>query len=160
MSPDGSIYVAEFDGFWDAGPNANVSRYRWISRDTAGFQTPLSTTSPANTSPGEQLYQQRCASCHQTDGSGVSGAFPPLARTPRVNGAIETLVSVLLDGLSDPLEVDGIVYNGAMPPWRDTLSDRQIADLLSYMRQAWGNDASNISARDVARIRNIKQPLQ
>ncbi len=147
LGPDGSLYVAEFDGFWDAGPNANVSRYRWV-QDAATPQAAMAGTAPRPL--GERTYGERCASCHQPSGGGVSGVFPPLAGTPRVNGDPAGLIDAVLNGLSGPLEVDGVVYNGAMAPWRDTLDDETIAAVLTYIRRSWGNSADAVTAADVA----------
>ena len=149
LGPDGALYVAEFDGFWDPGPNAKVSRYRWLR----GAQARAYTAPQTALSPGEQIYTSKCAACHQNQGQGVPGTFPPLANTDWVTGDSRRLVEVVLDGLEGEIEVNGATYTGTMAPWRDVLSDDEIAKALSYIRTAWGNSASQILPAQVRALR-------
>jgi len=93
---------------------------------------------------GETVYQTNCASCHQANGQGVPGAFPPLAgHVPELlapEGGRTYLVHVLLYGLQGSITVDGQTYNGVMPAWQQ-LDDAQLADVLSYVSTAWENEA-------------------
>ncbi|MEX2542266.1 MAG: c-type cytochrome [Trueperaceae bacterium] len=93
---------------------------------------------------GEQTYVSSCQGCHQAEGQGMAGVFPPLAgNMPRLHnaeGGREYLIDVLLHGLSGQIEVNGETYNGSMPPWT-SLSDEQIAAVLNHELTAWGNDA-------------------
>ncbi len=102
---------------------------------------------------GKAVYTLTCIACHGMDGMGVPEAFPPLDGTPRVAGEPETLVKVVLHGMTGPLEVGGVKYNAAMPPLGAALNDQQVADVLTYIRQTWSNDAAAVSAEDVATIR-------
>ncbi|MEE2783317.1 MAG: ThuA domain-containing protein [Pseudomonadota bacterium] len=149
LGPDGALYVAEFDGFWDPGPNAKVSRYRWLR----GAQARAYTATQTALSPGEQIYTSKCAACHQNQGQGVPGTFPPLVNTDWVTGDSRRLVEVVLNGLEGEIEVNGATYTGTMAPWRDALSDDEIAKALSYIRTAWGNNASPISPAQVRALR-------
>jgi len=106
----------------------------------------------AKVHPGKSLYGQYCGSCHQTDGSGVPGMYPPLAETKYVNGDVEWLVESLVNGLEGPITVKGEEYNNLMPPM-DYLSDKEIADILSYIRQSFGNDAEAVTEEQVKQIR-------
>jgi cytochrome c6 len=83
---------------------------------------------------GRALYVANCAACHQENGSGYQRVYPRLAgnRVVRLPDASPTLTYVL----------DG---RGSMPPFRDQLTKVQIADIVSYVREAWGNDASPVS---------------
>ena len=92
---------------------------------------------------GETIFSQRCAACHQTTGLGVAGAFPPLVDSPWVTEDPETVVRILLLGISGPIEVNGNVYNGRMPAFGE-LSDEEISRVATYVRQSWGNDASAV----------------
>ena len=149
LGPDGALYVAEFDGFWDAGPNSNVSRYRWL-RGSAAAEHQASTN---QISLGEQVYTSRCAACHQNNGQGVPGSFPPLVETDWVTGDTTRLIKTVLDGLSGEITVNGETYSGVMAPWRDALSDREVSSVLTYIRSSWGNNASHISPEEVAEQR-------
>jgi len=105
---------------------------------------------------GKRLYTQNCVVCHQPNGMGVAGQFPPLAGSEWVltegNHAENHLVLLVLNGLQGTFEVKGQQYNNAMVPWKQ-LSDDQIADILTYIRSDWGNNASAITADFVAKIR-------
>jgi mono/diheme cytochrome c family protein len=105
---------------------------------------------------GKRLYTVNCVACHQANGQGVAGQFPPLAGSEWVVGGDwhgdNHLVKILLQGLQGPIQVEGVTYNGAMPPWKQ-LKDEQIASILTYIRNEWGNQASPITAEQVAKIR-------
>lgn len=102
---------------------------------------------------GEQVYAAVCTSCHQSTGLGVVGVFPPLVGSEWVSGNPEILVGVVLHGLSGPIDVKGAPYNGAMPPWGASLSDDDVANVLTYVRSAWGNTSPSVDAGIVAPIR-------
>ncbi|TDJ27620.1 MAG: cytochrome c [Gammaproteobacteria bacterium] len=154
LGPDGSLYLAEFDGFWDAGPNSKVTRYRWVTgSDAVGNLPNVAHPTHGDGSPGQQIYNARCASCHQASGQGVSGVFPPLAGAKWVVGDASQLVELILDGISGELEVKGVTYNSAMPPWANSLNDEQIAAVLTHIRSSWGNTAAPITAEEVAGVR-------
>lgn len=93
---------------------------------------------------GEETYTANCAACHQAEGAGIPGAFPPLAgHMPTIvaaEGGREYLLHVMLYGLQGEIQVLGAAYNGVMPPWPQ-LSDEQIAAVLNHELHAWGNDA-------------------
>lgn len=101
----------------------------------------------------ESVFQKNCASCHQSNGRGVSGAFPPLAGSPWVTGDRETPIRVVLLGLAGAIAVDGNTYSGVMPSFKDVLSDREIALATSHARTSFGNTASAIATDDVAKVR-------
>jgi mono/diheme cytochrome c family protein len=102
---------------------------------------------------GEQLYGTHCADCHGAQGQGVAGAYPPLAgnRAVRMVPAAN-LVQVVLRGGYAPATV-GNPRPFGMPPFQMLLSDEEVAAVVSYIRQAWGNQASGVSALDVTRHR-------
>jgi mono/diheme cytochrome c family protein len=102
---------------------------------------------------GARLYARACASCHMAQGQGVDGTFPPLVASEWVTGPPGHLVRIVLHGVTGPLMVDGEEYAGTMPPQGAALSDADIAALSSYVRTAWGNDASPVTAAEVAAIR-------
>ncbi len=102
---------------------------------------------------GESIYERTCAVCHQRDGSGVDGAFPPLDGSPRTTGDPAKAIRIVLHGMTGPVDVPGkLTVNSLMPPLA-TLDDSEIADVLTFIRHAWSNDAPGITEKDVARIR-------
>jgi mono/diheme cytochrome c family protein len=108
---------------------------------------------PASASDGGAIYTANCSSCHQSDGQGIAGAFPPLAGNPTVTGNPITVITIVKDGLEGRLAVNGQAYSGIMPRWRDLLSDEQIADVISYIRSSWKNDAPGVSTADVQSVK-------
>lgn len=102
---------------------------------------------------GEKIYSTYCASCHQQDGKGAPGRYPPLAGTDWVTGDKERLINLLLAGLEGPIEVNGENYNAVMPQ-HSFLTDREAAEVLTYIRQSFGNDASAITEKEVTKIRD------
>jgi mono/diheme cytochrome c family protein len=103
------------------------------------------------TAKGAQIYAQNCASCHQAGGAGVPGGFPPLAGNPYVTGPPTPVIHTLLYGLSGA-QVEGKSYAAQMPPWKGTLSNGDIAAVITYIRSAWGNKGSPVTAADVAKV--------
>ncbi len=86
---------------------------------------------------GKKVYSN-CIACHQADGKGLPGMFPPLAGSEWVAGGTKRLTAILLNGASGPLKVGGQPYNQLMPPW-NTLSDEKLAQVLTYVRRTFGN---------------------
>lgn len=107
---------------------------------------PMRDTNP------ESLYATNCAMCHQADGTGQAGTFPPLADSSWVTEDPETPVRVMLLGIGGEIEVAGATYNGVMPS-QAHLDDEQIALLATKIRTSWGNEASEVTPELVAEIR-------
>ena len=102
---------------------------------------------------GQKLYDDSCAACHQTSGWGAEGVAPMLVQSPWVLGSEGRLVRIALYGVRGPIEVNGHVYNLEMEFPQFGFSDQDLADVLTYVRKAWGNDAGRI---DPATIRAIR----
>lgn len=102
---------------------------------------------------GEQVYTSRCASCHQTNGQGIPGVFPPLAGSEWVTDDKGWLVRIILGGLNGEIEVKGTTYSGAMPPWGQHLSDDEVAALATHVRTSWGNDTTEVTPEEVQKVR-------
>jgi ubiquinol-cytochrome c reductase cytochrome b subunit len=122
---------------------------------TAGSTTGSTAggTTPATAGSGATVYSTNCAGCHGATGTGVPKTFPPLASNPVVVGDPSKVIPIVLNGLTGNVTVKGATYNGTMPPWKATLSNKQIADVLTYIRNAWGNKASTITEAQVAAVR-------
>jgi mono/diheme cytochrome c family protein len=102
---------------------------------------------------GSQIYSSRCANCHQGNGEGVAGAFPPLNKASWVTDNKGQIIRILLHGLVGEMEVRGNTYNGNMPAWGSQLSDAEIAAVITHVRQSWDNDASEVTKEEVATVR-------
>lgn len=103
--------------------------------------------------PGKKVYNSVCLACHMADGSGVPGMHPPLIESDFVNGDKEELIKITLEGLSGKIEVNGETYNSIMPP-HSHLSNKEIADVLTYIRGSFGNNSSEITPEEVEEVRN------
>lgn len=103
---------------------------------------------------GSVVYAGNCAACHQATGMGLSGVFPPLVGSAWVVENEGRLVQILLHGVQGELVVNGVTYNGVMPAFPQ-LSDGELAAVLTYIRQSWGNTGSEISAAQVAAGREL-----
>ncbi|MGJ8672291.1 c-type cytochrome [Rubritalea sp.] len=102
---------------------------------------------------GQQVYQQFCIACHGENGEGAgNGTFPPLAQSDWLVGSAERAIQILLHGLEGPVEVDGKVYNLAMPP-QGALNDEQIAAVLSHVRSNFGNKEAGVTTKQVVNAR-------
>ncbi|MGO2132890.1 MAG: c-type cytochrome [Halomonas sp.] len=95
---------------------------------------------------GEALFGVHCSACHQASGQGVPGAFPPLVGSHWVQGDPAVPVAIVHDGLQGPIEVEGQSFQGVMPAFAGKLSNAEIAGIITYARQAWGNDADPVDA--------------
>jgi mono/diheme cytochrome c family protein len=111
---------------------------------------------PAELMAGKNIYDQFCKACHMNDGTGVQGMNPPLAGTDWVLGDKERLIGVILNGLNEPVEIKGDIYQNAMAP-HNFLDDQQIADVLTFVRQSFGNKASAVETMEVAAMRKQNQ---
>jgi len=101
---------------------------------------------------GEKVYLENCAACHQPDGTGLRGAFPPLAGSDYLENDRKTVLTTALFGLSGEITVNGQTYNGVMPSM-GYLSDAELSAALTYVLNSWGNDYAAVSEAEVAALR-------
>lgn len=108
---------------------------------------------------GEAMYLEHCAVCHQPDGKGIPGFFPPLAGNPSVtaNGKSDVLqyLGRIIFGFHGSLIVNGQLYTGRMPPigYRGHINDTELLALINYQRSAWGNHGRHITLSELAEAR-------
>ncbi len=152
--PDGSLYIVDSqvgrvwrimyypDGIKETGP-PTAPKVIPDSREAA-------VSAPA--SPGKRVYDTYCMACHMSNGLGAPGMNPPLAGTKWVLGEKERLIRVVLEGLDEQVEIKGETYQNVMAA-HDFLNDQQIADVLTYIRQNFGNNASAIRPEEVSAVR-------
>jgi nitrite reductase (NO-forming) len=113
---------------------------------------PDDTSLAARVSRGEAVFRGTCSTCHQLDGRGIPGVFPPLASSDYLMADKPRSIRVVLAGLSGPVEVNGTKFDGVMPPLAN-LTDHEIADVLSFVRNSFGNKGEAVSDPEVASAR-------
>ena len=102
---------------------------------------------------GRKLYAAHCAACHQADGQGLAGAFPPLAGSDYLaSGGPAIAINVVLNGLTGPIKVNGKDYSSVMPNM-SYLSDSDVADVVTYVFNSWGNPGGEVNSAEVAAAR-------
>ncbi len=128
--------------------------YTWPGDELAAGVTPLSPDQLALMQQGEAFYAG-CATCHGRDGKGVAGLAPALADASWVTGPPEWLGRIILQGMTGPVEVNGEVFDGVMPPHgqQPQLDDATLAGLMTYLRRSWGHTADPVTVSQVAAIR-------
>ena len=104
-------------------------------------------------SDGEGLYNANCAACHQPTGQGLTGAFPPLANSDYLMKDRSRAIATVIEGLSGEIEVNDQPFNAVMPGMGH-LSDAEIAAILTYVTNSWGNEASAFNTDEVTKIRS------
>jgi len=103
---------------------------------------------------GKKIFAANCQTCHQANGLGVPGQYPPLAGSEFTTGGSRRPGMIVLKGLQGPVTVKGQKFGSAvMQPWDKTLTDQKIADVLTYERSDWGNSASPVTAEQIAALR-------
>ncbi len=117
----------------------------------------LLAVGPARAAPpdGAALYWMNCASCHQPDGRGLAGAIPPLARSDYLHADVRRAIGVVLGGASGSITVNGSRFAGVMPAF-DHLADGDVAAVLSWVLQEWGNSGPTVMVRDVGAVRSAR----
>ncbi len=117
----------------------------------------LSDTAKQQYLAGQEIYfrDAHCATCHQPNGQGLDPAFPSLARSPWVNGEPDRLIKLTLFGLMGPLELNGKKYDGTVPmtPFGGLLKDDEIAAVLTFVRNSFGNQSDPVTVEQVQKIR-------
>ena len=109
-------------------------------------------TLAASMKRGSVVFQSYCLACHQANAAGVPNLYPPLIKTKYVLGEKNALITIVLKGLTGEIQVGEDTFNGMMPP-HNFLTDQQAADVLTYVRNSFGNKAPQIKVTDVKAMR-------
>jgi len=150
--------------------SARASQPRWVSAflgnkltfggsaTQADYLRTLLGTPPKAPSRGQQIYEMACLPCHQPEGKGLPGVYPPLAGSEWVRGDSSRLIKILLHGLGGSITVAGQSFglrpDAIVMPSLGGLTDEQIADVLTYVRNGYGEKAGDVPADDVKKIRS------
>jgi mono/diheme cytochrome c family protein len=121
------------------------------------WSAPVQTVLAGSVARGKQVYLTQCLACHQVDAAGVQGMNPPLIKTKFVLGDKPSLVKIVLNGMTGAVDINGDTYHNVMAPHSE-LTDQQIADVLTYVRNSFGNKASAVTVAQVKAIRATNKP--
>ena len=150
----GGAYLGRYAGNFSGEGLDYLGGAPRVATKTRGNAGPEQTVELTPVEKGKKIFSANCATCHQATGLGVAGQYPPLAGSEIVNGGARRPTMIVLKGLQGPITVKGQHFGSAvMQPWEKTLNDEKIADVLTYVRQEWGNTAGPISKEGVAALR-------
>jgi len=164
FAPDGSMYIGETEKgrIWKVqfkGDRENFGPSQLVEMEERKTLSHIATPDivtdriePKDMAIGQKIYNQYCMACHQSNGMGASGRFPTLNGTDWVTGDKERLVHLILNGMEGAIEVNGEIYDGVMPQ-HSFLNDDQIADVLTYIRTHFDNQAGSVTAEEVENYR-------
>ena len=136
-----SVYLGD-----RAGPNLAAVTQASQSASTGAL------TQDEQVKAGQQLFAGTCSVCHQANGAGLAGVFPPLAKSDYLAADVKRAVGVVLKGLSGKVTVNAQEYNSVMPPMNQ-LNDDEVANILSYVLNSWGNPGGRVTKDEVKAIR-------
>lgn len=100
---------------------------------------------------GKQIYEELCVTCHLAEGTGMEGVFPPLANSDYLVKNKERSIHAIKFGQEGEITVNGTVYNNVMPA--QGLSDQEVADVMNYIQNSWGNKGKYVSVKDVEQVK-------
>ncbi|MCG7502229.1 MULTISPECIES: copper-containing nitrite reductase [Tenacibaculum] len=101
---------------------------------------------------GKQIYTKTCFACHQANGEGIPNAFPPLAKSDYLNADVKRAIDIILHGKTGEITVNGQKYNSVMT--KQALNDQEVADVLTYVYNSWGNNKTNVSVNTVMEVKS------
>jgi mono/diheme cytochrome c family protein len=147
----GDMYIMRNGADVGGQMGAFPSQVYYPYRSYAEIPNPLN----GGTVRGGKLYGQYCSICHQPNGMGVPGQFPPLAQSDWVvEEGPNRIIRLVLNGIQGPITVSGQQFNNAMPPWREIMNDADIAAVTTYIRSTWGNKAPPVTPEQVKAVRD------
>ncbi|WP_373513579.1 PQQ-dependent sugar dehydrogenase [Persicitalea sp.] len=164
MGPDGSLYISDSvtGKIWRIiykESKENFGKNQLAKMEKRKTLTHLRTPDKIKdnlarniANEGQKIYNLYCISCHQKDGMGDGSRYPPLGKSEWVIGDKKRLLKVLLNGLKEPITVNGKHFNGEMPKY-NFLSDADISKVTSYIRLNFENNAGAIQEKEVANVR-------
>lgn len=108
---------------------------------------------------GKKIYNSYCATCHKPNGEGMSGVYPPLAKSDYLKKqSKEEIIQSVVFGLTGKIKVNGKTYNGVMTPIPSNYSSADIAAVLTYVYSSWGNPGTAVSTQDVDKVKKAGKP--
>jgi len=126
-----------------------------LSTIAVSFQPAFAQNAPSellkSMAKGKETYSTYCQSCHMEQGEGLEGVFPPLAKSDYLMADKKRTIRQIINGISGPIKVNGISYEGEMPGY--PLSDEEVADLMNFIRNSFGNKGGATTTAEVAAAR-------
>lgn len=110
--------------------------------------------SPEEYEAGRKVYLSSCVACHQANGQGVEGAFPPLANSDYLLADKNRTIDIVAHGMDGEITVNGITYNAIMAS--QSLSKKEVKDVVNYILNAWGNDGGEVTMKEVHDVMSKK----
>ena len=161
VAPNGDVYLATSNRDWnptcEGFPIAEddriirLSKVRTLTKKKQNRLVKERSKTPAIADNGKHLYDIYCAACHKPDGLGLVDVFPPLAGSEWIKKD-SIMVGLIVKGLTDSITVKGLPYKGEMPAF-NFLSNQDIADIITYVRQSFTNKETSIYFKQVEKIR-------
>ena len=164
MGPDGSLYLSdtELGRIWKVTYTGDRDNFGSPQLDSFAYRNQMANIRQphpdrdiisSNSLVHNNTYFLYCSGCHQPNGTGATGRFPPLKGTDWVTGDKKRLIHLVLNGMEGDIEVNGEMYNGVMPQ-HQFLSDSAVADVLTYIRKSFGNNADAVEVAEVTKVRS------
>jgi len=132
----------------------DYSKVETISADIETMTIPQDDAAAAKYPNGAKIYATKCFVCHQVNGEGIAGAFPPLKNSDYLLADKKRAVKQVLNGSNEPMEVNGATYTIPMPFQVDTHQDA--VDVINYVLNAWGNNGGTITLDEVKDIKIVR----
>jgi nitrite reductase (NO-forming) len=120
--------------------------------DQGAPEAPIAGSISERIELGKQIYARTCLACHQEEGQGIANAFPPLAKADYLNADVERAINIVLHGLTGEITVNGSKYNSVMTA--QTLTDEQVANVLTYVYNSWGNNGTEVTPMMVTKAKS------
>ena len=131
---------------------AKVTNSQVTTNEATSIKETSNKTLAQQIEEGKKVYQRTCIACHQVQGQGLEGAFPPLAKADYLNADVDRAIETVLKGHTGGITVNGKQYNSVMPP--QPLTSEQIADVLTYVYHNWENNKTVVSPERVKKVRD------
>lgn len=150
----GGVYLGRYSGNFSGDGLDPLGGAPRTPKKGTGPATEQTTAELSPAARGKKIFAANCQTCHQANGLGVPAQYPPLAGSEFTTGGSRRPAMIVLKGLQGPVTVKGQKFGSAvMQPWDKTLTDQKIADVLTYERSEWGNNASPVTAEQIAALR-------
>lgn len=114
-----------------------------FEEETKSAEPPIKLSLSEKIEFGKNIFQHTCFACHQANGEGIANAFPPLAKSDYLNADVSRAIDIVLHGKRGEVKVNGVVFNSVMPA--QTLTDREVANVLTYVYSSWGNNKTEVT---------------
>ncbi|MEZ5415471.1 MAG: copper-containing nitrite reductase [Opitutaceae bacterium] len=148
-----AIYLGDQAEAGTAAQKREAELEKKIAAEIKNNPAIASLTKEVQMERGKRVYMQVCFACHLPDGKGMPKVFPPLAQSDYLLADKDRAIRIVMKGLTGPVTVNGETFNSAMPA-QSQLNDEQVADVVTYILNEWGNDGGSVTTDDVRRVKS------